>query len=278
MKKFFLYLTISIFFFVFTSGCENNISKKIKTKQIPALENLYKNAYIYFEKGDWDNSINMFKDVEKYYGYTEWAQKASYLILYMYYEANEPVKALEYAKKIKKLYPTSKNMDYVEYIIGLIFYEEINSISRDQENSKLALKQFNKILNKYPNSIYAPDVRLKIDLINQQLAGKQMYLARYYISKSKWIPAIKRLKIIIKDYDTSIYTQEALHRLVEIYYKLGNYQDAKKYAAILGYNFNSSQWYKKSYKILGDKNYLIENKKQKKNFKKKILDLFKFSK
>lgn len=135
-----------------------------------------------------------------------------------------------------------------------------------------------KIIKLYPNSIYADEAKLKIDLINEQLAGKQMYIARYYMNNSKWIAAIKRLDIIINEYKTTIYTKEALHRLVEIYYRLGNIKESRKYAALLGYNFNDSNWYKKSYKIVADKDYIIKEKKQKRKLRDRVKKLFKFSK
>lgn len=276
--KFFINKYVTILLLILFFGCTNNNLLVKKPEKIPSLENLYSQAYKSFELGDWNKSISLFKKVETYYAYTEWAPRASYLIMYMYYEANEEIKTLEYAKKIKKLYPTSKNMDYVEYIIGLVFYDEINAISRDQKNSFLALKQFKKILTEYPNSIYADDVKFKIDLIYEQLAGKEIYLARYFMKKSKWIPAIQRLNNVIEKYDTTIYSMEALHRLVEIYYKLGNYDQANKYAAILGYNYNSSEWYKQSYKLLINKEYLPKDRTAKKKIHRKVLDFFKFSK
>ena len=127
----------------------------------------------------------------------------------------------------------------------MTFYEQVQIVARDQTYTKAALKEFRNIIKKYPTSKYAKESELKIDLINEQLAGKHMYLARFYMKKSKWISALKRLNIILEKYPETIYTVEALHRLVEIYYKLGNISLAKKYAATLGYNFNDSNWYKK---------------------------------
>ena len=196
------------------------------------------------------------------------------MIIYINYEVSDSYKTLSYIEKFKKLYPANQNIPYVEFIKGLVFYELINVTSKDQEYTFAALKQFNKLIKLYPNSNYAAESILKIDLINEQLAGKELYVARYYMDKSKWIPAINRLEIIIKNFDTTIYANEALHRLVEIYYKLGNINQAKKYAAILGYNFNDSDWYKKSYKIVGNQNYnsdIIKTKKSLKNKIKKIL-------
>jgi len=274
MKK--IFILSLIFLFAFSCSKKNNLVKK--PEKLPPLNILYKEAFTNYETGKWTDSIEMFQKVESRYSFTEWAPKATLMIMYIYYEAGEYYKSVEYANKFKKLYPNSKNLDYVDFIIGLNFYEKIETIARDQSNSEFALKKFNEIINKYPNSIYAEESKYKIDLIKEQLAGKQMYIARYYMKKSKWIPAIKRLNIIIKDYDQTIYITEALHRMVEIYYNLGNVKESKKYAAILGYNFNDSDWYKKSYKIVGDKNYNSRNEKVSRKLKDRITGLFKFSK
>jgi len=270
------FLVIVIFSLIIScSGKDNQIKKPKKT---PPLNILYKTAFNLYEKGEWKQSIEFFQKVETRYSFSEWSPRATLMIMYMYYESGERIKTLEYAKKFKKLYPKSKNLSYVDYIIGLTFYDEINVISRDQTNTEAALRQFKKIIKIYPDTLYSEEAKLKIDLINEQLAGKQMYIARYYMNNSKWIAAIKRLEIIIKDYETTIYTKEALHRLVEIYYRLGNIKESQKYAALLGFNFNDSDWYKKSYKIVADKNYVIEEKKQKRKLRDRVKELFKFSK
>ena len=136
-------------------------------------------------------------------------------------------------------------MVYVEYLIAICLFEQINLSSRDHTNTELSLKQFNKIIKNYPNTIYAEDLIVKKDLIIDQLAGKEMYVARYYQKKEKWLAALKRLKFILENYSTTVYIEEALHRLVEINYKIGNIDHAKKYASILGYNYNNSDWFKK---------------------------------
>ena len=265
--------------FLFLISCGGNENQIQTPEKIPPLNILYKDAFKNYEKGEWRRAISLFQKVETRYSFSEWSPKATLMIMYIYYEVGERIKTLEYAKKFKNLYLKNKNLDYVEFIIGLTFYEEINVISRDQTNSEAALDQFKKIINLYPTSIYAEEAKLKIDLINEQLAGNQMYIARYYMKKSKWIAAIKRLEIIINDYQTTIYVKEALHRLVEIYYRLGNIKESKKYAALLGYNFNDSDWYKKSYKIIADKDYIIKKEeKQKRKLRDRVKKLFQFSK
>lgn len=272
--KFYLILTISILLV----SCNKDSNKITKPKEIPSLNVLYNSAFKSYENGQPIDAIKLFQIVETRYSYTEWAERATIMIIYIYFEAAEYIKSLQYIDKYLKFYPSSKNIEYVKFIKALCFYEQIDVVSRDQTYAKVALKQFNEIIDEFPNSIYAEDSKYKIDLINEQLAGKEMYLARYYMKKSKWIPAIKRLKIILDIYSSTVFTTEALHRLVEIYYKLGNIKEAKKYAAILGYNFNDSDWYKKTYRIVKDKNYIIENKKQNRKLKDKIKKIFKFSK
>ncbi len=269
--------TLYIFFiFLFLLSCSKK-NKIQKPEKLPPVNILYSQAINYFEQGKWSESIQLFSKIEISYAFTDYAPKASLMITYIYYESGELVKTLTNAKRFKKNYPTHKNLDYVDYIIGLSMYEEINVGSKDPTNARLALKQFKRMQRLYPKSVYSDDVKNKIYLIQEQLAAKEMYIAKYYMERSKWLSAIKRLKLILENYENTIYVKEALHRLVEIYYKLGNVAEAKKYASILGYNFNESDWYKKSYKIIVDKDYEIEKKNSKKSLKEKIIKLLKFS-
>ena len=192
---------------------------------------------------------------------------------YIYYDSSRYLEALASLQKYKTRYAGSKDLAYAEYLIAMCLFEQIGIVSLSQENTNLALKQFKKIIEKYPNSIFVDDSRFKIDLLIEQLAGKEMYLARYYMKRQKWVPALYRLNNIYKNYQTTIYIEEALHRLVEINYKIGNIESAKKYASILGYNFNDSDWYKKSYNLIEKKNYSIYKNKEKKSFKEKFLQL-----
>ena len=269
---------ILIFLVLVLLGCSKKTNLVKKPETIPPLNILYTNAYKEFEKGNWTESVELFQKVETRYSYSEWAPRATLMILYIYYDSNDSIQTLRYAEKFKKLYSGREEISYVDFIRAMTFYEQINVVSKDQTYTEVALKEFREIIKKYPNSIYAKESKLKIDLILEQLAGKEMYLARYYMNKNKWISALKRLNIVLAKYETTIYSTEALHRLVEIYYRLGNVNEAKRYAALLGYNFNDSDWYKKTYRIVKDKNYIIENKKQNRKLKDKIKKIFKFSK
>jgi outer membrane protein assembly factor BamD len=273
------YLILSCFVIIFIYGCSSKNKNKIKKPDpIPSVEELYRSGYEKYTEGKYRDSLKLFKKIETRYSFSEFAPRALMMIMFIYYENNDEYNSLEYASKFKKLFPLHKNIDYVDFIVASNFYERIQVTSRDQTYSKVALEKFQNIIKKYPDSIYADESIYKIDLINEQLAGKHIYIARYYMNTSKWIAAIKRLDIVVNNYSSTIYITEALHRLVEIYYHLGNINEAKKYAAILGYNFNDSDWYKKTYKIVGDQDYTEENKETKRKLKDRLIELFKFLK
>ena len=180
-----------------------------------------------------------------------------------------------------KIYPADKNVIYAHYLESLIYYEQISDEKKDIQPLLDASKKIDFFIKKYPKSDYTIDLKFKKDLIENQLAAKELYVAKYYISTKKWVPAINRLKIIMNKYDKTIFIEEALHRLVEIHYYLGLENEAKKYAKILGYNYNSSEWFEKSYKILNKdydsniKNTVKKQKKSEKSVIKRILGIIK---
>lgn len=270
-------LFIILFFTLFLFNCSNKNENLIKPKKVRPLEQIYNQAYQNFEKGQYKEAVSLFEEVEKNYGYTKWGAKALLIKSYIYYDASKYVEALENLKNYKKLYPVNSDISYVEYLIAICLFEQININSRDQTTTELSFSQFNKVINTYPGTVYAEDLKLKLDLVNDQLAGHEMYVARYYQKRGKWLAALKRLTNIINNYQTTIYIEEALHRMVEINYKVGNIESAKKYASILGYNYNDSDWFKKTYKIVVDKNFVENNKNSKKNLKEKLKALIKIN-
>ena len=271
MKIFKIIINIlSIIFLFILVNCSSKNKKLVKPKNVIPLEILYKEAYKNFENGKYNDAVELFEEVQKNYGYTEWAPKALLLKSYIYYDSSRYISALENLKNYKKLYSGNREIKYVEYLIAICLFEQINISARDQRNTKLALKQFEKVINEYPGTEYAEDLKIKLDLINDQLAGKEMYVARYYQKREKWLAAQKRLTNILENYQSTIYIEEALHRMVEINYKIGNIEAAKKYASILGYNFNDSDWFKKSYTIVVDKDFITKQVKTKKTLKEKI--------
>ena len=273
----FFYKYLLIFSLIFAYGCSSkNKTIFAEPKTVIPLEKLYGEALLNYKNNNYQNAIELFEEVEKNYSFnTEWASKSLLMRGYIYYEVSRYVESLEILKKFKIRYAGNKNMDYVEYLMAMCIFEQINLIALSQENTLLAEKQFKKIILNYPTSQYADDSKFKLDLIQDQLAGKEMYIARYFIKREKWGPALVKLNKIIKYYETTVYIEEALHRLVEIHYKLGNIPAARKYASILGYNYNDSDWYKKSYNIVENKNLPIEKEKQKKSLKEKLKKIIK---
>tara|TARA_B110000977_G_scaffold165149_1_gene212133 strand:- start:531 stop:1370 length:840 start_codon:yes stop_codon:yes gene_type:complete len=277
MFQIFFYRYFLIVSLVLLYGCSPKDEPVFaKPKQALPIEVLYKNAYQNFTNNNYRNAIKLFEEVEKNYSYnTEWASKALLMRGYIYYESSRYIESLEILKKFKVRYAGSKNIDYVEYLIAMCIFEQIETVAMTQENTLLADRQFKKIISNYPTSKYAEDSNFKLDLIQDQLAGKEMYVARYYTKREKWGPALMRLNKIVKQYETTVYIEEALHRLVEIHYKLGNIPAARKYASILGYNYNDSDWYKKSYNIVESKNLPMKSAKQKKSLKEKLKKIIK---
>lgn len=274
MNCFLKYLFILL---IITSSisCSNISKKTIIKKNFPDAQAIYQEALEKLDDGNLNESIELLEFLEKNYSYSYLVNKSLLMRAYIYYESSRYLNALQILKKFKERYPGSENIIYVEYLMAMCFFDQINIPSLSQQNSILALSQLESLILKYPKSGYAADAKYKIDLIKEQLAGKEMYLARYYMKKEKWIPAIYRLNNVVQNYQTTIFIDEALHRLVEINYKIGNINDAKKYASILGHNYNESEWYNKSYKIIEPKNFNLEKNKNKKNFKDKIISLIK---
>ena len=169
---------------------------------------------------------------------------------YSYYIQDYYGDAIAELERFIKVYPKNKNLDYAYYLLAICYYEQIVDEKKDLQSIINAKKTFEILIKNYPNTDYALDAEFKLDLIDDILASKEMYIGRYYFDKKKWIPAINRFRTVVDEYDTTIYTEEALHRLVEIYYIIGLKDEAKKYAKLLGYNYQSSKWYEKSYSYI----------------------------
>ena len=229
------------------------------------------------EGGDVLFAAKKFNEAETLFPQSEWAPKSALMAAYSYYSQDYLDDAIAELDRFIKIYPLHKNLDYAFYLLANSHYEKIVDEEKDLQAIIDAKKNFSFIIKNFPNTEYALDSKFKIDLINDILASKEMYLGRYYIEKKKWIPAINRFRTVVDSYDTTIYTEEALHRLVEIYYILGLENEAKKYANILGYNYNSSEWFEQSYKIL-NRDYEIKRdnnlakSKNEKGFIKKNLE------
>ena len=199
-----------------------------------------------------------FLEAELNFDKPELAAKSAIMSSFSLYAINFYIEALESLRRFLKNYPADQNVIYAHYLEAIIFFEQIDDEKKDLKPLLEANKKIDFFISEYPDSDYSIDLKFKKDLIQNQLAAKELFIARYYISIKKWVPAIKRLKNIVKNYDQTIFVEEALHRLVETNYYLGLDNEAKEFAKILGYNYNSSEWYQKSYKIL-NKDYKIKN-------------------
>ena len=221
--------------------------------------------------GDVIYAAKKFNEAEILFPQSDYAPKSALMAAYSYYSQNYYGDAIAELIRFLRVYPNHKYIAYAEYLLGLCYYEQIIDEKKDLQSIVNAKKTFRNLISKYPDSEFATDAIFKIDLINEVLAGKEMFIGRYYFDKKKWIPAINRFRIVVDNYETTIYVEEAIHRLVEIYYILGIETEAKKYANLLGYNYQSSQWYEKSF-IVFNKNYKIRKIKKKDN---SILEKFK---
>ena len=232
---------------------------------------LYKEAIDSFDKNDFLFASKKFSEAELNFKEVDFAAKAAIMSAYSLYSLNFYEEALENLERYLKIYPSDKNIIYAHFLIAVIYFEQVSDEKNDIAPTIIANEKINFFLEKYPDTDYAIDLKFKKDLIENQLAAKEMYLARYYVSVKKWIPAINRLKIILKDYNKTIFIEEALYRLVEINYHIGLEKEAKKYASILGFNYNSSEWFEQSYKIL-NKDYKLRKKLRTKETKKNEKD------
>ena len=235
----------------------------------------FREGYEELDKGDVLYAAKKFNEAELLYPQSFWAPKAALMSAYSYYSQSYYGDAISEIERYLKTYPKHKNVDYAHFMLAICYYEIVVDEKRDLEPLLKAEKQFIFIMNNFPKTDFAMDSKYKLDLIYDRLAGKEMFIGNHYLKKEKWIPAINRYKKVVEDYNTTIYVEEALHRLVEIHYKIGLTQESKKYAKVLGYNYQSSEWYKQSY-IVFNRDYEVEKKEVKKKRKKKSLIWKKF--
>ena len=254
-----LFRFLSIFtIFLFFTSCSKDKPVYQPTEKIDPYV-LYEEAYIAFEKNNFFYANKKFLEAESSFENLDDAAKAAIMSCFSLYGINFYNEALDNLDRFLKTYPADKNVIYAEYLKAVIYFEQMSDEKKDVKPLLETNKQIDYFIKKYPNSDYTIDLKFKKDLVENQLAAKELFIAKYYVSVQKWIPAINRLKLIVNRYDKTIFIEEALHRLVEIHYYLGLEQEAKKYAKILGYNYNSSEWFEQSYKIL-NQDYIIKKK------------------
>ncbi len=259
------------------SSCSGNSEKEISIIEEEDLDlqmiAAYREGVKALEDGDVYYAAKKFNEAELLYPQSHWAPKSILMASFAFYMQAYYKNAAEELDRFIKKYPNDKNLDYAYYLLAMCHYESIVDEKKDLKPLLQARDSFHLVIEKFPLTDFAIDAKYKLGLINDLLAAKEMYIARHYIKKEKWIPAINRLKIVVSNYDTTIYIEEALHRLVEIHYRIGLVNEAKMYANTLGYNYLSSKWYKESYRVF-NKDYKIDKKTSKKE-KKKLRDRIK---
>ena len=275
MFKVFLILLLSVFLLLACSKKNNKeiVSEPTEKEMVVAI---YAEAVDALKKGDAFYAAKKFKEAESLLPQSKWAAKASLMASYAEYSRNAFSNSIFGLERHIANYPADKNIPYAHYLIAICYYEQILDEKKDLQPLVQAKEKFEFIILTYPETDYATDARFKLDLIIDQLAAKEMSIARYYMKTEKWIPALNRLKIVVEKYDKTVFIEEALHRLVEVYYKIGLVEEAKQAAAILGYNYQSGTWYERSYKVF-NKEYKTKKIKKTKEMgliRRKIKGLF----
>ena len=266
---------ISLLMIIFLlASCSKEVKREIVIKEksldLQVIE-VYNEGLKALEEGDVLFAAKKFNEVEILFPQSDWAPNSALMAAYAYYTQDYYSDVTAEIERFIKVYPKNKNLDYAYYLLAITYYEQIIDEKKDLQSILNAKNTFEIVINKFPNTEYALDAKFKMNLIDGILASKEIYVGRYYFNKKKWIPAINRFKTVIDDYETTIYVEEALHRLVEINYIIGLKNEAEKYANLLGYNYQSSMWYQRSYSVFNDmykKKIKKENKKSNSILKK----------
>ena len=275
LKIFFILNFIALFLF----ACSGNDKKDEVIKAPPTKKEIkqemiesYKEAIDALKDGDGLYASKKFNEAESLFPQSIWAPKSSLMSSYALYSINFYSEAIFNLERYIKIYPNDTNIPYAHYLIAICYFEQMLDEKKDTRPLIKAKEKFQFILDNFPDTDYAIDGKYKLDLIIDQLAAKEMYIGRYYMKVEKWIAAINRFKTVVRDYNQTIYIEEALHRLVEIYYKIGLIEEARKNAVLLGYNYQSSEWYKNAYKVFNKsyKTKKIKKEKQDGLIKRKI--------
>jgi len=231
------------------AACAGHRRERLAYIERPA-ELIYNQGFDQFERERYDVAAQLFDEVERQHPYSEWARRAMMMAAYAHYESNDYDGAISTAERYINLYPSGDTTAYAYYLIALCHYERILDVGRDQSETQAALDSLNQVARRFPDTDYARDARLKIDLTRDHLAGKEMDIGRWYERQGHYLAAINRFKRVVEEYDTTSHAPEALHRLVECYVALGVIDEAREVAAVLGYNFPGSDWYQDTYRLL----------------------------
>ncbi len=270
--NFYKLIFILIGLLIFGCSKSDKVSLITETNIENQMIDAFKEGYKELEKGDALYAAKKFTEAELLFPQSEWAPKSALMAAYAYYSQDYYFDAEYELKRFIRVYPNNKSIPYAHYLLGMVYYEKIVDEKKDLEPLIKAEEKFKFIKLNYPDTDFSLDATYKLDLINDYLASKEMYIGVHYMNKKKWIAAINRFKNVVDKYDETSFIDEALHRLVELHFKIGLDNEAKKYASLLGYNYQSSQWYSKSYKIFNKK---YRSKSEIKKDKKSIFNKFK---
>ena len=273
LKIFLIFLFLSFFL----TNCTKKEKKSLVVEEDLELQMIraFREGYDEFRGGDAIFAAKKFNEAELLFPQSSWAPKAALMAAYVYYAQDYYYDAEFELNRFIRTYPKNPDLNYAHFLLAMCYYEKIVDEKKDIGPLLQAQKKFNFIVKEYPNSDYALDAKYKLDLIQEYLASKEMYIASHYMKKKKWIASINRYKNVVDQYDKTVYVEEALHRLVELYYTIGLENESQRYASLLGYNYQSSKWYEKSYKIFNKKyKSKLELKKEKKGMLKKFKKIF----
>ena len=272
MNYFVKFFLIAIFIFI-TSWNNDTEFSVIEEKDLDLqMIDAYKEGLKLLDENFPLIAAKKFSEAEILYPQSMWAPRSSLMSAYSYYYGSYYLNAIDELNRFIKIYPKHERFVFARYLLAMCYYEQITDETKDLGSIIEAQQNFQYVLKNHPNTDYALGSEYKLELIKEILASKEIYLANYYIEREKWIPAINRFKNVVEKYETTIYVEEALHRLVEIHYKIGLIEESKKYAALLGYNYQSSDWYRESYKVF-NKDYKKISKREKNKKKNKISTL-----
>jgi outer membrane protein assembly factor BamD len=234
-----------------TSGCGGKGGKNKDTAYVARdVDTLYQAAKDRLDRGDTKEAAALFDEVERQHPYSPWARRAQLMSAFSYYAARDYSKSIQSAQRFLSIHPGNKDAPYAFYLIAISYYEQISDVTRDQKTTDQAKTALTELIRRYPNSSYSGDARLKLDLVNDHLAGKEMTVGRSYQRSGKWLAATIRFRKVIDTYQTTSHTPEALYRLVESYLSLGIPAEAQKSAAVLGANYAGSEWYERAYGLM----------------------------
>ena len=235
---------------ILVAGCARNQNRADTQYVARDVSTLYMAAKQRLDRGRFDQAAILFDEVERQHPYSPWARRAQLMSAFSYYGSRNYVKSIQSAQRFLSIHPGNRDAPYAYYLIALCYYEQISDVTRDQKITQQALAALGELIRRYPESRYAADARLKLDLVNDHLAGKEMEIGRFYQRRREWIAASLRFRQVIDQYQTTSHTPEALERLVESYLALGMVEEAKRAAAVLGANYRESIWYQRAYRLM----------------------------